>query len=184
MDDFVQIALDPAVTVTVIACLTLVIILQHLDGRRRMRDLTKRLGRMTGTLLAAAVNSSRIVEQAKVRRAIELTIQLKEMNPDLTLDELLFGTVPQDKPFPDLKDPHFRSRSHARSSRLSESPLGGSGITRSTRLTLRSRAKPAPATTSRRSRIRFGGSKPRNLERPGRHGSGAVSFFTSRNRAR
>ena len=83
MDDFVQIALDPAVTVTVIACLTLVIILQHLDGRRRMRDL-----------LAAAVNSSRIVEQAKVRRAIELTIQLKDMNPDLTLDELLFGAPP------------------------------------------------------------------------------------------
>ena len=104
MDDFVQIALDPAVTVTVIACLTLVIILQHLDGRRRMRDLTKRLGRMTGTLLAAAVNSSRIVEQAKVRRAIELTIQLKDMNPDLTLDEVLFGTVPQDKPFPDLRE--------------------------------------------------------------------------------
>ena len=104
MDDFVQIALDPAVTVTVIACLTLVIISQHLDGRRRMRDLTKRLGRMTGTLLAAAVNSSRIVEQAKVRRAIELTIQLKDMNPDLTLDEVLFGTVPQDPPFPDLKE--------------------------------------------------------------------------------
>ena len=104
MDDFVQIALDPAVTVTVIACLTLVIILQHLDGRRRMRDLTKRLGRMTGTLLAEAFRSSRIVEQAKVRRAIELTIQLKDMNPDLTLDEVLFGTVPQDTPFPDLKE--------------------------------------------------------------------------------
>ena len=94
MDDIVQLALDPAVTVTVIVCLTLVIILQYLDGRRRMRDLTKRLGRMTGTVLAAAVNSSRIVEQAKVRRAIELTIQLKDMNPDLTLDEVLFGTPP------------------------------------------------------------------------------------------
>ena len=48
MDDFVQIALDPAVTVTVIACLTLVIVLGYFDHKRRI----KRLGRMTGTLLA------------------------------------------------------------------------------------------------------------------------------------
>lgn len=86
--------LDPAVTITVIACLNLVIVLQYLDGKRRMRDLTKRLGRMAGALLAAAVSSARIVEQAKVMRAIQLTFELKEMNLDLTLDDLLFGKVP------------------------------------------------------------------------------------------
>ncbi len=94
MDDIVQLALDPAVTVTVIACLTLVIVLQHLDGKRRRRDLIKRLGRMTGTLLTGAANNARLAECAKVLRAVELTFELKDMNPDLTLDELLFGAPP------------------------------------------------------------------------------------------
>ena len=90
MDDFVQIALDPAVTVTVIACLTLVIVLGYFDHKRRI----KRLGRMTGTLLAGAANNARLAECAKVLRAVELTFGLKDMNPDLTLDELLFGAPP------------------------------------------------------------------------------------------
>ena len=104
MDDIVQLALDPAVTFTVIACLVLILIVQSLDHKRRMRNLAKRLGQVMNILLTGVRAHCQQETMRKVVRAIELTFELKEMNPDLTLDEVLFGTVPQDPPFPDLKE--------------------------------------------------------------------------------
>ena len=94
MDDIVQLALDPAVTFTVIACLVLILIVQSLDHKRRMRNLAKRLGQVMNILLTGVRAHCQQETMRKVVRAIELTFELKDMNPDLTLDELLFGAPP------------------------------------------------------------------------------------------
>ena len=91
--DLVQFAQTPFVTFTVIACLVLILIVQSLDHKRRMRNLAKRLGQVMNILLIGVRAHCQQETMRKVVRAIELTFELKEMNPDLTFDELLTGEV-------------------------------------------------------------------------------------------
>ncbi len=91
--DLVQFAQTPFVTFTVIACLVLILIVQSLDHKRRMRNLAKRLGQVMNILLTGVRAHCQQETMRKVVRAIELTFELKEMNPDLTFDELLTGEV-------------------------------------------------------------------------------------------
>lgn len=97
MEDFdtlAQLAQDPAVTLTVIALLTLTIVLQYLDHRRRMRNLSAALGRRFGLLMARMLDVAERVNQRKIQRAVEIALKLKEQNPDWSLNEVFMGGSP------------------------------------------------------------------------------------------
>ena len=69
----VQTALSPVVTLPVIAILTIVIVAQTRRTKNRLRAQAKRLGKMTGAILAAVTDALESEMDRRVNRAIEFT---------------------------------------------------------------------------------------------------------------
>ena len=99
-----QIALSPAVTLSVIAVLAIIIVAQAYFGARRMKArlhaLSQRLGKMTAMLLAATTEILRKESERQVAHAIEATYDaLKDVGFDklakgeVTFEGVMFGDV-------------------------------------------------------------------------------------------
>src|SRR5665647_818664 len=97
-----DLVLSPAVTLSVIVALAIIIAAQaYFDARRtkaRLRAQAKRLGQMTGMLLAAVTATLKSETEGKVSRAIDFTYNtLKDIGfdklakGDVTFEGVMFG---------------------------------------------------------------------------------------------